>query len=211
MNHPKLLLSLFVTAVLTVNISFAQDTIKKKSTVPAVVHTERIPVYPNGTAAFNKYIMKNLEYPDVARIVGLTGNVVVSFVIDSDGSVRDVAPVQCLGAGCESEAARVIASMPKWKPGIQDGRPVRVQYSVPIGFYLNSDGAKITTRMRDLRNSDYGFFFYIKGKTYSLDEAQAILGKSFDASNVAAVENYDDPTYTVPDKKAVYLIVMKDS
>ena len=101
--------------------------------------------------------------------------------------------------------------MPKWTPGRYDGRPVRVSYRVPIGFFLNMDGAKIITRMKDLKNSDYGFFFYIKGKTYTLDEAEAILGKSFDASNIITLENYTGPQNTVPDKKQVYLIVMKDS
>ena len=210
MNHKLCSCTLILAAVLTVTYSFAQDTAKQKLVQTDEGHIKRAPAYPGGTAAFNKYILKHLKYPDVARVVGLTGSVVVSFVIGPDGSVVDTKTEKCMGAACESEVARVIAQMPKWTPGIYLGKAVRVSYSVPIYFYLNMDGAKIITRIKDLRYSDYGFFFYIKGKTYTLDEAQAILGKSFDASTVEALENYDGPQYTVPDKKQVYLIVMKD-
>jgi len=101
--------------------------------------------------------------------------------------------------------------MPNWIPGSMDGKPVRVQYTVPINFFMTYDDSKITTRIKDLRNSDFGFFFYIKGKTYTLDEAQAILGKSFDPSTVASVEDFYDPQYKVPNKKGNYLIIMKNS
>jgi protein TonB len=211
MNRPQLPFSLFIAAVLMANVSFAQDTTKKLPAHPSVALAERIPAFPGGTRAFNKYIMNNLEYPEVAKIVGLTGNVIISFIVDADGSVTDVKPEVCLGAACESEAVRVIASMPKWTPGIYQGKLVRVKYSVPISFSLNTDGSKIITRMKNLRNSDYTFMFYIKGKKYTLDEAQAILGKSFDASTIAALENYDAPEYIIPNKKGMYLIVMKDS
>ncbi len=209
MNRLKLIFTLLIVAVLATSSAFAQDTSRKSASTPAVVMQE--PTYPGGTPAFNKFIIKNLKYPEVAKIVGLSGKVYVSFTIDRDGSVSEAKPVKCLGAGCESEAARVISMMPKWTPGSMDGRPVRVQYTVPIGFFMSMDDSKVNTRVRDLRNSDYVFFFYIKGKTYTLDEAQAILGKSFDSSSIASVENYEDPNNKMPDKKGTYLIVMKDS
>jgi protein TonB len=208
MKYPKLLFTLFISAALIVNVAFAQDTTQKAKTFVAV---EQEPVFPGGIPAFYKYITKNLKYPEVAKIVGLTGKVFVSFIINKDGSIDDVRPIKCLGAGCESEAVRVVSMSPKWTPGVQKGRPVRVQYTMPISFNLDYGDSKITTQMRHLRNSDYVFVFYIKGKAYTVDEAEKILGKSFDPNLIASVENYDHPEYNLPDKKGVYLIVMKDS
>jgi protein TonB len=210
MNRPKLFFTVFII-IATVQSSLAQDTAKKASNNHAITSDEREPIFNGGTRAFNKYIIKNLKYPEVAKIIGLSGKVIVSFTVDGDGSIIDAKPINCLGAGCESEAVNVIANMPKWTPGIKDGMLVRVQYSVPINFFATYDDEKIITPIRRLRNSDYGFLFYIKGKTYTLDEAQVILGKSFDPSNIISVENYDDPKYSMPDKKSVYLLVMKDN
>jgi len=95
---------------------------------------------------------------------------------------------------------------------MQDGKPVRVQYSVPIGFTI---GGNEKTNMRSLRNSDYGFVFSIKDTLYTIDEAQKILGRSFDPNDVRAAEpfyNYDKlPKFDMPDKKEVYLIIMKSN
>jgi TonB family protein len=210
MNRLKLFFTVFII-VAAVQSSLAQDTAKKASDNHAITSVKRRPIFDGGTSAFNKYIIKNLKYPEVAKIIRLSGKVIVSFMVDSDGSVKDAKPVNCLGAGCESEAVNVISSMPKWTPGIKDGMPVRVQYWVPINFFATYDDEKIITPIRRLRNSDYGFLFYIKGKTYTLDEAQAILGKSFDPSDIISVENYDDPKYSMPDKKSVYLLVMRNN
>ena len=210
MNRLKLFFTVFIIIAI-VQGSLAQDTAKKASDNHAITSFERRPIFDGGTSAFNKYIIKNLKYPEVAKIIRLSGKVIVSFMVDSDGSVIDAKPVNCLGAGCESEAVNVIARMPKWTPGIKDGMPVRVQYWVPINFFATYDDERIVTPIRRLRNSDYGFFFYIKGKTYTLDEAQAILGKSFDPSDIISVENYEDPKYSMSDKKSVYLLVMKDN
>jgi len=210
MNRLKLFFTVFIIIAI-VQGSLAQDTAKKASDNHAITSFERRPIFDGGTSAFNKYIIKNLKYPEVAKIIRLSGKVIVSFMVDSDGSVKDAKPVNCLGAGCESEAVNVIARMPKWTPGIKDGMPVRVQYWVPINFFATYDDERIVTPIRRLRNSDYGFFFYIKGKTYTLDEAQAILGKSFDPSDIISVENYEDPKYSMSDKKSVYLLVMKDN
>ena len=211
MNPLRLLFTTTIIAALTTHYALAQDTSKKSSNLPAVVSIGQEPVFPGGIPAFNKYLIKNVKYPEVAKVVGLSGKVYVSFIVERDGSVSDAKPVRCMGAGCESEAVRVVSSMPNWIPGSMDGKPVRVQYTVPINFFMTYDDSKITTRIKDLRNSDFGFFFYIKGKTYTLDEAQAILGKTFDPSTIASVEDFHDPQYNVPNKKGNYLIIMKNS
>ena len=211
MNKPKTLIALLICMAFAVGLH-AQDTTKTQRGIFAAVENE--PVFPGGIPAFYKYITTSLKYPQVARILGLTGKVYISFVIDKDGSVTDVRPVRCMGAGCESEAVRVVSMSPKWSPGIQKGRKVRVQYTMPISFDLKTEsGDKIVpdkTSMKDLRKSEYGFAFFIKGQTYSLDDAQKILGKSFNPTTILTVENFNDPKYVVADKKETYLVVMKN-
>jgi len=92
---------------------------------------------PNGgMAAFYKFIGKNLKYPSQARRMGIEGKVFVQFIVDKDGTVRDVQAVKGIGAGCDEEAVRVIKNSPKWKAGKQRGRPVKVRMILPITFKL---------------------------------------------------------------------------
>lgn len=98
---------------------------------------EQVPEFPGGLEAFGKYLSKNIRYPAVARENNTQGRVIVSFVCERDGSLTDVKVARGIGDGCDEEAVRVIKASPKWKPGIQNGRPVRVAYSVPIAFTLS--------------------------------------------------------------------------
>ncbi len=82
------------------------------------------------------FIKKNLVYPAVARENGIQGSVVVSFVVERDGSITDVKIIRDIGGRCGEEAVRVIKMMPKWKPGKQRGIPVRVQFYLPVRFIL---------------------------------------------------------------------------
>ncbi|MDE7357323.1 MAG: energy transducer TonB, partial [Bacteroidales bacterium] len=90
-----------------------------------------------GDEAFYQYIAANIRYPVVAMESGISGRVYVTFVVEKDGSITDVKVLRGIGGGCDEEAVRVVKAMPKWKPGKQRGRPVRVLYRVPINFTLN--------------------------------------------------------------------------
>lgn len=216
MINLKLQLSLLALLAIP-GIASAQDTAKVKQ--PVVTQAKQpstnkdvfyaVEVEPRFNGDFGQYISRNLRYPEVDKLVGITGKVFIQFVIERDGSVVEVAPVKCLGAGCTSEAVRVISMSPKWLPGIQNSKPVRVMYTVPISFSLTGSNQK--TKMKDLQKSDYGFVFFINGQTYSFDDAKAKLGDAFDPSTVENVEAYDNPQFAMPDKKAVYMIVMKKS
>jgi TonB family protein len=202
--YKPLLLS-FSIFVLSATCAFSQDSVTTK---PPIVRFQE-PTFPGGIRAFAQYIANNVKYPEVARIVGITGKVKVTFMVDSDGTITNAKPVNCMGAGCESEAVRVISMSPNWSPGIQEGKATNVQFVIAVSFTQNNTPQK--TYMKTLTKSDYGFVFFIKDKTYTVDEAQNILGKSFDPATVEIVENYDNPQYAMPNKKAVYLIVMKNS
>ncbi|WPU93800.1 TonB family protein [Mucilaginibacter sabulilitoris] len=100
---------------------------------------EQVPEFPGGLDKFGAYLSKAIRYPAVARENGTQGRVIVTFVVERDGSLTDIKVTRGIGSGCDEEAVRVLKNSPKWKPGIQNGRPVRVQYSVPISFTLASD------------------------------------------------------------------------
>jgi len=89
-----------------------------------------------GMAAFYEYIGKKLKYPAQARRMGIEGKVFVEFVVDKDGSITSVKAIKGIGAGCDEEAIRVIQTAPKWNPGKQRGRPVKVRMILPITFKL---------------------------------------------------------------------------
>lgn len=94
------------------------------------------PVPQGGMQAFYKYVGKNMNYPNQARRMGVEGKVFVQFVVDKDGSLTDIKAVKGIGAGCDEEAVRVLKAAPKWTPGKQRGRAVKVRMILPITFKL---------------------------------------------------------------------------
>lgn len=94
------------------------------------------PAPQGGMAAFYEYVAKNLKYPAQARRMGIEGKVYVQFVVDKDGTLTDVQAIKGIGAGCDEAAVNVISEAPKWKPGKQRGRPVKVRMVLPVIFKL---------------------------------------------------------------------------
>ena len=98
---------------------------------------ESMPEFPGGQQALFKFLAENVKYPVIAQENGIQGRVICQFVVNRDGSIVDVVAVRSSGdASLDKEAIRVIKSMPKWKPGKQRGKPVRVKYTVPVNFRL---------------------------------------------------------------------------
>lgn len=98
---------------------------------------EEQPSFPGGEAALMEFLAKNTVYPPMARESNIQGTVYVQFVVEPDGSVSNVKIMRGIGAGCDEEAIRVVKNMPKWKPGKQRGKPVRVYFNLPFKFTLN--------------------------------------------------------------------------
>jgi len=97
---------------------------------------ESMPEYPGGEAALYAYLAENIKYPQMAKESGIQGRVFVTFVVERDGRVTDVRVLRGIGGGCDEEAIRVVEGMPKWSPGKQRGKAVRVQYNLPVKFTL---------------------------------------------------------------------------
>ncbi|MBK7175193.1 MAG: M56 family metallopeptidase [Bacteroidales bacterium] len=97
------------------------------------------PSFPGGDDARIKYMVSSIKYPEDARKKGVQGTVYISFIVEEDGSISNVKTIRGIGAGCDEEAYRVVSEMPKWNPGKQRGKFVRVQYNMPIKFTLSND------------------------------------------------------------------------
>ncbi len=97
---------------------------------------EKQPEFPGGTAELMKFLSKSIKYPVIAQENGIQGRVVCSFVVNRDGSIVDIEVMRGVDPSLDKEAVRVIGTMPKWKPGEQRGKPVRVRFILPVQFRL---------------------------------------------------------------------------
>ena len=100
------------------------------------VSVEKMPEFPGGEEKLYKYLRDNLKYPDMATQQNIQGKVYVQFVVEKDGSIANPKVLRDIGGGCGDEALRVVRAMPKWTPGIQRTKKVRVQYTLPVNFQL---------------------------------------------------------------------------
>lgn len=123
--------------MLVLLFSFMTSTAQTKKNDMVFDVVEVMPQFPGGQIAMLQYIMKNIKYPEQAMKEGIQGRVAVRFIVEKDGSISDVRPVLSVHPLLNKEAVRVVESMPKWSPGKQNGKPVRVRFNVPVMFKLN--------------------------------------------------------------------------
>ncbi|MCU4173799.1 TonB family protein [Carboxylicivirga sp. N1Y90] len=95
-----------------------------------------MPAFPGGEKGLRKYIAMNVRYPQTAYNLKMQGRVFISFTVDKDGNIKDVRPAMLKAPIMMQEGIRVVSDMPQWKPGYQDGKTVKVQYTIPINFVL---------------------------------------------------------------------------
>jgi protein TonB len=126
------LLLLFISAS---TISYSQtDSLDNK----IFTFVEKVPVFKGGDAALIKFLQKNIIYPNAERLNDIQGKVITRFVVNKNGKVTDVAVIKSSGSdGLDKEAIRVVKKLPKFEPGTQQGKRVRVYYNLPIIFKLN--------------------------------------------------------------------------
>lgn len=122
--------------MLVLLFSFMTSTAQTKKNNMVFDVVEVMPQFPGGQIAMMKYIMENMKYPEQAMKEGIQGRVTVRFIVEKDGSISDVKPVLSVHPLLNKEAVRVVESMPKWTPGKQNGKPVRVRFNLPVMFKL---------------------------------------------------------------------------
>ncbi len=119
-----------------VDFSNVETDEEEEEDAPVFFIVEEMPEFPGGETALHQYIAKSIKYPVIAQENGIQGRVYVSFVINSKGEVTDIKIARGVDPALDKEAMRVISKMPKWKPGKQRGKAVKVSFTVPINFVL---------------------------------------------------------------------------
>ena len=119
------------------DIVIPEETIPEEKPEKIFLMSEVQPVPKGGLKGFYQFLGKKIKYPSMARRAGVEGKVIVSFVVDKDGSLTDIQVLRGIGYGCDEEALRVLKMVPNWSPGRQRGEPVKVRMAVPITFSFN--------------------------------------------------------------------------
>lgn len=134
-----------VTAYLPTNLMLNEVKVdaSKNDEEPVFSNVEILPTFPGGLKAFGEFLGENLKYPTKAKENGIQGRVFVQFVVEKDGSLSNIKVARGIGSGCDEEAVRVLAISPKWTPGVQNGKVVRVSYTIPIFFQMNGATGKM--------------------------------------------------------------------
>ena len=144
-NIMKKLFLLFAAVMCTVSAgtifaapaNYASEEVEEDEDEVVFMVVETMPEFPGGQQAMFKFLSENIKYPEDAKKDGAEGRVICQFTVNKDGSISDVEVVRSSGnESLDQEARRVVQSMPKWKPGLQRSKPVRVRYTIPITFKL---------------------------------------------------------------------------
>lgn len=123
-------------AVLCLMTANAQKTVVSQSKQNVYDVVEQMPEFPGGMPAMIEFLQTNLNYPKDAKKQKVGGRVLVMFVVETDGSMSNVRVAKKIFPSLDAEALRVVKAMPKWNPGKEKGKPVRVNFAIPIVFSL---------------------------------------------------------------------------
>ena len=180
---------------------------------------EQMPEYPGGPKALMEFLNNNVQYPAEAEKAGIQGRVIATFVVEKDGSISNAKVVKSVDPLLDAEALRVIGAMPNWKPGMQNGKVVRVKYTVPLSFHLDGGGEVIDHLCRedgtiveiDIEKGDTTIakpLFIVDGKVMDGKKVYSINPKTIERyymqNGQEAIDKYGDKA-----KDGVILITLK--
>ncbi len=171
-----------------------KDTVKKDNQIFTAVETP--PSFPGGIEKFYQFLANHIKYPVQAREKSIQGRVIAQFIVEKDGSLSEIKTLREPGYGLGDEAVRVLSISPKWNPGIQNGKPVRVQYTVPVNFSLGND---ISSPI-----------YILEGKEISSAEIKKIDPKTIESMDVLKGKSATK-IYGEKGKNGVVLIKLKDT
>ena len=131
---PKLVVLVFMMAF-TLNLNAQVDKPDNDADVVSTI-VDKEASYPGGIEALNTFLARNIIYPTLAKQKNIQGKVIISFIIEKNGSISNIKIVKDIGEGCGEEGVRIVKLMPKWKPAKQRGKTVRQQFNLPVMFSL---------------------------------------------------------------------------
>ena len=129
-----IIMMLLSVVTLTANNVIAAEPASPEPKVYDMV--EKMPSFPGGAEALKEYLDESIVYPDAAKEARIIGRVVVVFIVDEKGNLSDVKVAKSVEPSLDAEAVRVVKSMPRWNPGIEKGKAVKVRYTLPVTFRL---------------------------------------------------------------------------
>ena len=132
----KKLIMMSLMAIFGLTTVSAQKTVVAQKNQQVFDVVEQMPEYPGGPSALIEYLSQNVKYPEDAKQQKIEGRVLATFVVETDGSVSNVEVVKPAFPSLDAEAVRLLSAMPKWTPGKQNGKVVRVKFTVPINFAM---------------------------------------------------------------------------
>ena len=132
----KKLIIMSLMALFGLTTVSAQKTVVAQKNQKVFDVVEQMPEYPGGIQALFEYLSQNVKYPSDAENQKVEGRVIATFIVETDGTINNVEVVKPVFPSLDAEAIRVLSGMPKWTPGKQSGKEVRVKYTVPINFNL---------------------------------------------------------------------------
>ena len=153
---------------------------------------EQMPQFPGGPAALMQFLSQNVKYPVEAHKAGVQGRVIANFVVEKDGNITEARIVRSVHPSLDAEALRVIGSMPNWEPGMQNGEPVRVKYTVPITFKLQGD---------DVKTVEEKYILEIDGKVADDTEIGSIPPGDIQSMHIEKGENGQPKKIIITTKK----------
>ncbi len=170
------------------------------------------PTYPGGATKFYEFLGKEMKYPQLAADNDIQGKVLVSFTVEKDGSLSDIKIERKLGYGTDEEAIRVLKISKRWNPGMQNGRPVRVKYNIPISFTLDQGKKETKVSIATIKAKDYS-----QGESPMVivdgDSKEAGYLKTMDANTIESISVVKDASaislYGKEAKNGVLLITTK--
>lgn len=184
---------------------------------PVFEVVEQMPEYPDGgMAGLMEYFKKNMRYPEAAKEAGMQGRVTVQFVVNKDGSISGAKVLRSVEPDFDAEAIRLVNAMPKWKPGMQGGKPVSVKFTVPVKFMLDEGNEKVRQKnlaiiMEETSAAAYSdMLILVDGREVTPEILQAL-----NPSRIQSFSILKDPSeilanYTTDkSKKSVMLITLK--
>ncbi len=183
---------------------------------PVFEVVEQMPEYPDGgMAGLMEYFKKNMRYPEAAKEAGMQGRVTVQFVVNKDGSISGAKVLRSVEPDFDAEAIRLVNAMPKWKPGMQGGKPVPVKFTVPVKFMLDEGNEKVRQKnlaiiMEGTSVTDYAdMLILLDGREVTPEILQALNPSRIQSFSVLK-EPSDIAKYTTDkSKKAVMLVTLK--
>ncbi len=144
--------------------------------------------------------------PELVKLFGVKGKVIISFTVNTTGKLTDIKPLSNVGLGIDDQLAAAVAKSPRWLPGRQNGIPVGEKFTIPFVLNLSKD----TIAIADLKGSSYSFIFQKKDKIYSIDQAESLIGKFLLHNAIEALEPYTStPPFNVEHQDHLYLVKLK--